>query len=755
MLDDKITLLTPIHFSIKDYLQMPTFSYILRSRLHLFLICLSVVACCSVPEAFAKADFYVSPDGSDAWSGSLAKPNGNRTDGPFATLNHARSAVRKLRRDRPAGDVEVLIRGGRYEIAETVVFGLDDSGSADTSVTYSAYLGEKPVFSSGEAVTGWRLATGSLEGLPKAAQGKVWVADLSRRIYTLYDAEGLLPRARTAGFVPREDGKSDRLYFPPGALKNWPNLSDVDIVIRPHHAWIVNILPLASVNEKTGVARTAIKGTYALNEQQFLGPVASCWVENVLEAIDQPGEWVLNTKEGKLYLWPRSDGAPTRIVAPRLRELIRIEGAIDKKGATDKPVRNLIFRGLTFMHGETYRIQKGDAGLQHDWDFLDRDNAMVRLRGAENCVVEHCHFLHGGGGGIRVDLHGQKNVIANNHIEHLGGAGILLAGYGPGTKDVNTHNQVYNNHIHHIGKVYGHSPGIMIWQSGENRIANNLIHHTPYAGVVVSGVMTHFFEKFSARELGPTIRWHEIPGKLGKRSLEQVRPFLHTHDNMVEYNEIHHAMQELADGNAIYIRGAGAGNVIRRNYIHHLVAPTMLQAAIRTDGGQRDTLIAENLIYKCMSQGIILKLNNRAENNFIIDVLEPTHKGKSAKARYLSLREGPMNDAVVSRNIFYHSGGDAVFYDQQKGKPRGQESAPLKDVKADRNIYYLAGNPTKGRNMLAGHKRDGVDANSLAVDPLFINPETGDFRFKPDSPAITLGIVPINLTKIGLLPVAK
>ena len=62
-------------------------------------------------------------------------------------------------------------------------------------------------------------------------------------------------------------------------------------------------------------------------------------------------------------------------------------------------------------------------------------------------------------------------------------------------------------------------------------------------------------------------------------------------------------METMGDGNGIYIRGAGAGNVIRRNYIHHLVTPMIMQAAIRTDGGQRDTLIAENLIYKCMAQG--------------------------------------------------------------------------------------------------------------------------------------------------------
>ena len=35
-----------------------------------------------------------------------------------------------------------------------------------------------------------------------------------------------------------------------------------------------------------------------------------------------------------------------------------------------------------------------------------------------------------------MDLYAQKNKISGNHIEHMGGDGILLCGYYPGTKDV-------------------------------------------------------------------------------------------------------------------------------------------------------------------------------------------------------------------------------------------------------------------------------------------------------------------------------
>jgi hypothetical protein len=43
-------------------------------------------------------NLYVSPNGNDSWSGRLASPNRTRTDGPFATLERARDAIRALKR---------------------------------------------------------------------------------------------------------------------------------------------------------------------------------------------------------------------------------------------------------------------------------------------------------------------------------------------------------------------------------------------------------------------------------------------------------------------------------------------------------------------------------------------------------------------------------------------------------------------------------------------------------------------------------
>ena len=712
----------------------------------LVLTLLTAMLSASLP-AQQAADFYVSTVGSDTWSGTLSEPNRQRSDGPFATLERARDAVRESGKNR-SSNVLVLVRGGTYQLKKTVVFGLLDSGRGKSTVTYAAYPDETPVFSSGREIKNWKPVAAALLGLPKQAIGKVRVADVSGGFGALFDNEGLLPRARSKGFIPLQGSSRNKLRTPAGVLKNWDNVQDVEIVVRPHHAWIVNILPVESVDQEKQIAHTSVEATYLMDRLHFLKETKSCWVENTIDELDQPGEWALDSKQGKLYLWPRNDSP---VLAPGLMELIRIEGKIDKQGSKDVPVRNLIFRGLTFMHGDRYQMTKDDAGLQHDWEMHDKASALIRLRGTEKCTIQGCRFAHSGSGGIRVDLHGQHNTVSGNLIEHIGGTGILLCGYGPGTKDVNRKNLVYNNHIHHVGRIYWHSPGIMVWQSGENRVANNLVHHTPYTGIIISGCMTDFFHK-RGRELGRTIRRHEI-GRLPKKlQLKDVLPYLHTHDNFIEYNEIHHAMEMLGDGNAIYIRGAGAGNVIRRNYIHHLVSPMIMQAAIRTDGGQMDTTIAENLIYKCTSQGILLKLNNRCENNIVADVIAPP------RGYYLAVREGPMTGATIKRNIFYSSTETCTFIDElspRKNQPtedrRGRALAESKQAQTDHNIYFCAANRKLGRRMLRQQREDGVDTHSLAIDPQFVDPANGDFRLKSDSPALKIGFVPFDQSKVGLV----
>ena len=87
-------------------------------------------------------ELYVAPDGNDGNPGTKEKP--------FASLAKARDAVRELEIKNP---VTVYLRGGTYRLKETVVFGLEDSGSKDAPITYAGYPGERAVFSAGVNIT--------------------------------------------------------------------------------------------------------------------------------------------------------------------------------------------------------------------------------------------------------------------------------------------------------------------------------------------------------------------------------------------------------------------------------------------------------------------------------------------------------------------------------------------------------------------------------------------------------------------------
>src|SRR3954464_16060237 len=84
-------------------------------------------------------DFFVAPDGNDAWSGNLNAPNAAKNDGPFATVSRAQKAVRELKAaqaDRKTA-ITVQLRGGFYALKEPLVFSTEDSGSAAAPIVYS------------------------------------------------------------------------------------------------------------------------------------------------------------------------------------------------------------------------------------------------------------------------------------------------------------------------------------------------------------------------------------------------------------------------------------------------------------------------------------------------------------------------------------------------------------------------------------------------------------------------------------------
>ncbi len=702
------------------------------------------------------AEFYVAASGRDSWSGRLAAPNDAGTDGPFETIARARDAVRKLKNAGTQKDFTVLIRGGTYRLVEALVFSLEDSAPEGGSITYAAYPHERPVLSSGIPLKNWRRAENAPQDLPAAARDMVWVADLPaevEQLFTLYDGDDRLPRARGAGFAPVDpaDKKTtaNRLTFPAGAMHNWPDLAQGELLVIPTADYEMSILPLASVDEETHIATTRSPASRPIGKVKFV-PI-SAWVENVLAVLDEPGEWVVNLPQRKVYLWPRGERPSEYIVAPSLAELLRIEGKIDVAGPTDQPVTGLVFRGLTFSHADRRPWHGGDGwGLQHHWEMFDRPSAAVRLRGAERCAIEGCRIASSSGAGIRLDLTCRQNRIVDNEIAHIGGVGVLLAGYGPGTKDVNRQNEVSNNWIHHTGEIYWATPAIMVWQSGENRIANNLIHDVPYSAITVS---TRAGWNRALPDSDRTVRWSEIPEQdIGDWQVRER--YMHSRNNLVERNDIHHVMETMGDGDGVYISGTGRGNIIRQNHIHDNDSDGMADG-IRCDDDQHETMIEGNVIHniRCIGQGICSKGVNHIVGNVIVDLLpsrRPIRPERVVRG-YIGLEVNPVAGSRIERNIVVTRTSDRPLMIQDRRYGQGGEPR-LRDCAADYNLYFSFVDPEWGQKHLRTEQALGVERHSLSADPLFVDFDQGDLRLRPESLAFKLGFEPIDMAKIGLRP---
>jgi hypothetical protein len=104
-------------------------------------------------------NFFVAPDGNDSWSGKLSAPNAARSDGPFASVAGAQVAVQRLLINaNPHRPIHIQLRAGTYYLAlsptnpGTLQFTVDDSGTADSPITWENYPGETPIISGGVAL---------------------------------------------------------------------------------------------------------------------------------------------------------------------------------------------------------------------------------------------------------------------------------------------------------------------------------------------------------------------------------------------------------------------------------------------------------------------------------------------------------------------------------------------------------------------------------------------------------------------------
>ena len=123
--------------------------------------------------------------------------------------------------------------------------------------------------------------------------------------------------------------------------------------------------------------------------------------------------------------------------------------------------------------------------------------------------------------------------------------------------------------------------------------------------------------------------------------------------------------------------------------------------------------------------------------NILAEPLSPPKRGMLS----IEAQRYPMEGAKIERNIFYSTRrGDNIC--------QGDKYLPRCEVA--RNLYFNAADAEWGSRYLTSGSKLDPEQKSLVADPLFVDPESGDFRLKPGSPALTLGFEPIDRSVIGL-----
>ena len=100
----------------------------------------------------------------------------------------------------------------------------------------------------------------------------------------------------------------------------------------------------------------------------------------------------------------------------------------------------------------------------------------------------------------------------------------------------------------------------------------------------------------------------------------------------------------MGDGNAIYVSGTGNNNRVLNNFIHDIPAQN-INASIRCDDDQEETVIENNVVTRVCGEGIIWKGKSAIRNNILYDIRDTTPAGKPCvhKRGYLVMPATPVD----------------------------------------------------------------------------------------------------------------
>lgn len=694
-------------------------------RSHPIQLAFFVFAFLTLTAIAEQRTLYVAPAGNDAWSGSLASPNAEKSDGPLATVAAARDRVRELRQKLPRpAQITVKLRGGTYLLAEALEFGPADSGDEQLEIVYEAYGDERPVLCGGRRIGAWRAG--------RVNEREVWMADLPAEIRALPAEQRAsvrelfvngnrcrLARTPNEGFLevesqPEATGKEWNLggnlvRYKEADAAAWAGTAGVaDLVVM--NRWVDTHTPIASVD---AAARTA---TLAAKTFHTLDPGDLYYIEGAAEALDAPGEWRPDFAAGVAYYSPRPGEEMATAVAeiPYLAEIVRLNGDAEH----DQPVARLTFRGLVFEHARWWFGPPGGAG----WAAPDKRGFAQAAWGVPGALVAHagqhitfdrCTIAGVSGYGIEFAAACRDNRLTHCTLRDLGAGGVKIGTTAlPTSERLRTGGNVVTDcTIENGGLIHHQAIGVWIGQSDANTVAHNHIREFDYSGISIGWTWGY----------GPSA----------------------AHHNIVEFNEVDHlgdrpgnTRPPLGDMGGIYTLGMQPGTTIRNNYFHDIAGRTIAWG-IYFDEGSTEVVAEHNLVVGC-SHGAFHQhygRDNHVRNNVFVE---------GGAAQLWRTRAEPQRSFTLDHNIIYFTHGK-LFGNDWSGA----------GFELDHNLYWspdaallrFPGNLTLEQWQAAGH-----DADSICADPRFVAPGKQDYRLQADSPARALGIRSGDWSQVGPRP---
>lgn len=705
-------------------------------------------------------DFFVSPQGNDRWSGKRAEPRGK--EGPFATIERAQESVRALLRSRrPRRPVRVVLRGGTYYLRRTLEFGPEDSGREGAPVIYAAAPGEQVILSGGRPLDPAAFEPvrdpAILARLPEEARSQVMQVDL--RAQGVTDFGVMRPHGWGRSYVnpPLELFFNDQ----PLPLARWPNRGMLPLgeVIDPGSAprsgdynnrggtftfdddrparwtqaddlWLSGYFAYGYADDTMKVKSIDLeKRTITLEQAHRYGLKSGLsyhayYALNLLEEIDEPGEWYLDRKSGRLYLWPPSDLRTARIAVSLLEEpMVALEGAsyVTLRGLTFEVSRGMgvyiergtgnLIAGCTFRNLGSVAVCLGQ-GIKMDSDGLTGYRLQNGADRGERVPFEPASRTLGDfGKALYADTTWNRQAGTHHGIVACDiydtNGGIILSGGDRKTLTPGG-NYVLNCHIHHYSRVDRTRTAVSIDGVG-NRVAHCLIHDAPLGAIMLCG-----------------------------------------NDHVVEFNEIHHVCLE-ADDMAAYYFGrdpSERGNVFRYNFVHHTGPPEVGlygASALFFDDGACGGIVEGNVFYRVRACAI--RINGGHDhvfrNNIFVDTVAAIPSGMNNE-QWQNFLGDPLQVVRLRQAVDILQPPYVTRYPELADTFETDPNYPRRNLVQD-NLSVRSGDFGTGSNEVQGNW-------VTDEDPGFVDGAAMNFQLKPDSTVFTKipGFRPIPFERIGL-----